>query len=315
MNDKPARSDEDVTRRAMNKLWKCCLFLLAASCLSAQTTIQYSYDEAGRLIAADYGGGNAIAYTYDLAGNLLRRDVTSGAPFATVSAASFEPNAPLAAEMIVSGFGLGLATGIDVGRTIPLPTELLGTSVDVTDSQGVTRPAPLFFVAPGQINYMIPEGTALGAAKVLVTSGAGGSSQGVLDIELVAPSLFAANEAGVGVAAAVAQRFVDGVPVSFQNIFTSAPRGSREAVAIDLGPESDRVILLLFGSGIRFGGTIRATIGGQQMPLLDFAPSQEFVGLDQVNVDLLRTLIGAGEVDIVLTVDNKTANTVTLNIQ
>ena len=51
------------------------------------------------------------------------------------------------------------------------------------------------------------------------------------------------------------------------------------------------------------------------MPVLGFAKSQEFVGLDQVNVDLLRTLIGAGEVDIVLTVDNKTANTVTLNIQ
>ena len=60
---------------------------------------------------------------------------------------------------------------------------------------------------------------------------------------------------------------------------------------------------------------LEQTIGGQQMPVLGFAKSQEFVGLDQVNVDLLRTLIGAGEVDIVLTVDNKTANTVTLNIQ
>ena len=299
----------------MTRFSKLGLFLLFAGSLAAQQTVQYGYDAAGRLISASYDNGTAISYTYDAAGNLLRRDVTSGAPFATVSAASFEKNVPLAAEMIVSGFGLGLATGIDVGRTIPLPTELLGTSVDVTDSQGVTRPAPLFFVAPQQINYMIPEGTALGVATVLVTSGAGGSSEGVLNIELVAPSLFAANEGGVGVAAAVAQRFVDGVPVSFQNIFTSAPRGSREAVPIDLGPESDRVILLLFGTGIRFGGTIRAAIGGQQMPVLGFAKSQEFVGLDQVNVDLLRTLIGAGEVDIVLTVDNKTANTVTVNIQ
>ena len=51
------------------------------------------------------------------------------------------------------------------------------------------------------------------------------------------------------------------------------------------------------------------------MPVLGFAPSQEFVGLDQVNVDLLRTLIGAGEVEIVLTADGKQANTVTVNIQ
>ena len=129
----------------MTRFSKLGLFLLFAGSLAAQQTVQYGYDAAGRLISASYDNGTAISYTYDAAGNLLRRDVTSGAPFATVSAASFEKNVPLAAEMIVSGFGLGLATGIDVGRTIPLPTELLGTSVDVTDSQGVTRPAPLFF--------------------------------------------------------------------------------------------------------------------------------------------------------------------------
>ena len=86
------------------------LVTVLLSSVQAQT-VNYTYDDAGRLTGVDYGDGKAIAYTYDLAGNLLRRDVTSGAPFATVSAASFAPNAPLAAEMIVSGFGLGLATG------------------------------------------------------------------------------------------------------------------------------------------------------------------------------------------------------------
>ncbi len=36
----------------------------------------------------------------------------------------------------------------------------------------------------------------------------------------------------------------------------------------------------------------------------------DFFGLDQVNVRIPRSLIGRGEVDIVLTVDGKVANTV-----
>ena len=36
-------------------------------------TINYEYDRAGRLIAADYAGGNRLSYTYDNAGNLLGR--------------------------------------------------------------------------------------------------------------------------------------------------------------------------------------------------------------------------------------------------
>ncbi len=143
------------------------------------------------MIAADYGGGNAINYTYDPAGNLLRREVTSTAAFASVSSASFAPGQALAAEVIAAGFGPGLASGVAVATETPLPTELLGTRVEVTDSQGVTRAAPLFFVSPGQINYLIPEGTALGSATVKVTSGAGGVIIGVLNIESVAPSLYA----------------------------------------------------------------------------------------------------------------------------
>jgi uncharacterized protein (TIGR03437 family) len=43
-------------------------------------------------------------------------------------------------------------------------------------------------------------------------------------------------------------------------------------------------------------------------------PQSEFVGLDQVNVILSRALIGRGAVTVVLTVDGKVANTVTITI-
>jgi len=44
---------------------------------SASTTISYTYDNAGRLTQANYGG-KTIAYTYDNAGNLTQRQAVGG---------------------------------------------------------------------------------------------------------------------------------------------------------------------------------------------------------------------------------------------
>ena len=86
---------------------------------------------------------------------------------------------------------------------------------------------------------------------------------------------------------------------------------------INLGPESDQVIVLLFGTGIRGRSSpsnVRVTIGGVNADVLFAGPQGVFAGLDQLNVRIPRSLIGRGEVDAVLTVDGKTANTVRLNI-
>ena len=48
------------------------LFLLSSASLAQQIT--YSYDLAGRLVAANYGNSSELRYTYDEAGNLLRVD-------------------------------------------------------------------------------------------------------------------------------------------------------------------------------------------------------------------------------------------------
>ena len=52
---------------------------LAGLASSFADTVNYSYDDSGRLIKVDYSNGQSIRYTYDKAGNLLSRQVASPA--------------------------------------------------------------------------------------------------------------------------------------------------------------------------------------------------------------------------------------------
>jgi len=53
-----------------------------------------------------------------------------------------------------------------------------------------------------------------------------------------------------------------------------------------------------------------AQIDGVPSEVSFAGPQGVFIGLDQVNLPLARSLAGIGEVDITLTVDGKTSNTV-----
>ncbi|MCI0363865.1 MAG: hypothetical protein L0219_08290, partial [Phycisphaerales bacterium] len=93
------------------------------------------------------------------------------------------------------------------------------------------------------------------------------------------------------------------------------------AIPIDLGPETDQVFLILFGTGLRFRSSLSAVntqIGGPNGvdAQVTFVGAQGgFVGLDQVNVRLSRSLGGRGEVDVALTLDGQAANTVKVTLK
>jgi virginiamycin B lyase len=237
---------------------------------------------------------------------------------ASVSAASFTQG-DIAAESIVAAFGSRLAIATEAATTLPLPAELAGTKVSVRDSAGAQRDAPLFFVSPSQVNYLVPAGTASGAATITIAGGDGRISIGTAQIAAVGPGLFSANADGRGVAAANVLRVrADNSQIYEQPaaVFDAA-QNRFVARAIDLGPEGDRVFLIFFGSGLRFRSSLSAVtakIGGVDAAV-SFAGAQgDFVGLDQVNVLLPRSLVGRGEVDVVVIVDGRVANTVTVKI-
>jgi len=237
----------------------------------------------------------------------------------SVSAASYDATA-LAPLSIASAFGEKLASATAQATALPLPTILAGTTVRVIDSLGVERTAPLFFVSPWQVNYLLPAGTALGQARVIVTGSDGVPRSGTAVVERLAPGLFSANSSGQGVAAAVAFRRTGSGAESTQLVF-QCPGGAGTCVPdpIDLGPEGDEVYLLLYGTGIRGRsslGAVSVKIGGVAVPVSYAGDQMQYVGLDQINAGPLpRSLTGRGKVQILLVVDGEPANLVTAAIQ
>ncbi|MGH7817133.1 MAG: hypothetical protein ACREOR_07070, partial [Candidatus Binatia bacterium] len=174
------------------------------------------------------------------------------------------------------------------------------------------------FVSPGQINYQIPRGTANGAATMTVTSGDGTLSVGTAPIANVAPGLFTANADGKGVPAGYVLRIRADNSQSVEPLSRFDTAQNRfVAVPIDLGPATDQVFVILFGTGIRYRSSLSAVsvrLGGENATVLFVGAQGDFVGLDQLNVQVPRTLAGRGEIDWTLTADGKTANTVRINI-
>lgn len=255
------------------------------------------------------------------AGGLEYKITQAGTATAT-SAASFDTSA-LASESIATALGVSLAATTEAASTATLPTSLGGTAVSVTDGKGVQRPAPLFFVSSGQVNYQIPPDTMPGLAIVTITSASGNIATAETQIERVAPGIFSANATGQGVAAAVALR----VKADGRQFFESVSQFDEMAKQfvprpIDLGPDlgnaSDRVFLLLFGTGWRFRSNlnnVQVMVGGVNVATVYAGAQGGFVGLDQMNIELPRTLIGQEDVDVVVIVDGKTANTVKINLK
>ena len=284
-------------------------------------------------------GGTMLAYnrrvpTYDAAGNLVK-DFNKN-DFRQIFLTSFPDNnrngvvdaiedgviknaagylaGTVAPDSWASVFGVNsdLAEKLLVASTTPLPNILGNVKVDVTDSAGTTRAAQIYFVHPDQVNFIVPPATKAGAAIVKVTTYQSKTYSIPVAIQIVAPGLFTANSTGKGVPSALAVRVAGGKQTT-ENIFTCA--ATCTATPIDLGPTTDDVILSLYGTGIRGAKTVTATIGGVNADVLGFAAQGQYDALDQVNVRIPRSLIGKGDVNVILTVDGYKANVPTIKVK
>jgi uncharacterized protein (TIGR03437 family) len=200
----------------------------------------------------------------------------SAASVTSVNAASFL--GPLAPGSIAAAFGTNLATQTVAAQTLPLPVQLGGTSLRIVDATGASHQAPLFFVSAGQINYLIPDGVALGAAQITVTSSNGTVSTGQSQIAAESPAVFSTTYNGRGLP--VALTTFDGV--KFDPVVN--PDGS--ARAVNCGTANRPNYLLLFGTGLRRAGNVKVRIGGIEVTPTFAGAQGSLAGLDQINVML-----------------------------
>jgi uncharacterized protein (TIGR03437 family) len=236
-------------------------------------------------------------------------------PTLTVVSAANPDAEALSPGGLASAYGLNLATGSPGATPLPLPTAFGGTSVSILDSSGAVTSAPLLYVGPKQVNFLIPATVAAGAATVTVTNGNGLQSAANVQIVAVAPGLFQLNAAGL--AAAYVIIYHPDQTTTFEPLYSVNSAGSVVPARVSLGSAGDLPYLFLFGTGLQAAGTngVTVSVDGVNCKVAYAGVQGGFAGEDQVNVLLPQSLKGTGAVNIFLTANGIPANTVNITIQ
>jgi uncharacterized protein (TIGR03437 family) len=241
---------------------------------------------------------------------------STAVPLPAVTNAASDGLGNLAPEEVASLSGVTGLTGDTSGQP-PLQTSLGGVAVKITDSAGTARSALLYgvFASAGQINLAIPGDAAAGLAALALARADGTTVATAINIAGIAPGIFTANANGQGVfAGQVIHVHADGSQTIADSSVWSASVNAFAANPIGVGPVGDRVVLVLYGTGIRHAASVTAAINGTAAPVLFSGAQGQFPGLDQINIELPRTL-AAGPATLTITADGQTANPVTLAVQ
>lgn len=240
-------------------------------------------------------------------------------PVTTVSGANYEKIA-VAPESIVAAFGAKLATtslaATDVDPATPqieLPTNLAGTMVQVDG-----KFAGILYVSPTQVNFVIPVGTQPGTVPVKIISGDSTESNGTVTIASFSPAIFTFNGDGSGVAAADIVRVKADGTQTHESLANFNPATNRFITRpINFGPATDRIFLEIFLTGIRgiidpnadgnLNEYVQVIIGGQALTPSYAGRQGFFAGVDQINVELPRTLNGKGKMNLAIHARSGTA--------
>lgn len=217
-----------------------------------------------------------------------------------VNSASF--NSPVASNSIATIFaaqGQSLTSATASATGLPLPTNLAGTQVLINNT-----PAELFYVSPGQINFLMPRVNA-GAVSILILGASGERTEGSA-LTGPNPAIFTATANGNGVAAA--QVTSDGR--LYQRIYDN----NRVAVPVSVSNGGLPNYLVLYGTGLRDQPALEVRIGGQLCQVTYSGAHPSLPGVDQLNVRLPENLRGAGTVTIVVSAAGFVSNFAQVNI-
>ena len=213
--------------------------------------------------------------------------VAAAQDLAVVSSGAFR-SGPLSPGSIVTAFGQNLAGSQPAEIPIPLATELVGTSVRITDSAGVQLLCGLYFVSPTQINFVIPDEAALGSAVITVLRDGQEAASGPVTLEGVAPEFYAlGGNLGIGAMFRIAADGTQSTVRLFEFV-----NGEVVSTAFSLGPSGDQLLLVLLGTGYRGSEVAEMRIGSallesNALPTLFTGELQGLPGIDQVISNVL----------------------------
>lgn len=211
-------------------------------------------------------------------------------PVAVVNAASFV--ATIAPGGIASVFGSDLASNTVTAGDLPLPYGIAGTSVAVGG-----EPAPIYFVSPGQINFVVTPGADAGTITIMREGSASASITATAALN--SEGLFT-----LGNTSAAAAIHADGSVIGPMN---PAHRG-------------ETIALFGTGKGVRNPAILIpevlpvVMVGGASARVQYFNAAPIFPGMDQLNITIPADAQVGMAVPVVVQLGSFTSNIVTLAI-
>ena len=280
----------------------------------------FGEDEAGEIYFAE----SSVVYRIE-----VPRPLPQISENGVVSAASFEVGSGLAPGSLSTVFGVGLATTIEAAWGLPLPNELGGGSMTFNG----TVPAPQIFASPGQRNFQLPwELNGLSEARVSVTVENETSPEVVVPLASASPAVFTLNESGQAAALIALGPQV----IARRGRGFAGPRVVAAPVGGFIGSRPARAgeVLEIFATGLgpvtnppQTGAgalaypvsvtvePVSVRIGDEPMRVTFAGLAPAFVGLYQVNVELVGDIASGDAVPLVVEVAEVESNTTFVAIE
>ena len=220
-----------------------------------------------------------------------------------VNAASFQPGT-LAPDSLATILGVDLG-----GRDSDV-------SVSLRDSLGVEHSLQLLYGGPGQLNCVLPRGSAMGDATLTVHRAGWPDAEAAQSMAAVSPGLFTLNASGLAAASLV--RGKAGQQTSWESVFEVDDTGIVVARPIAFAADDEVLTLVLYCTGVRGRTTqerVAVQLGDISLAVSYAGPQVQYPGLDQINVTVPRSLAGAGVVSVRVDVNGSASNVASLTFR
>jgi uncharacterized protein (TIGR03437 family) len=245
-------------------------------------------------ITATYNGTSSAAVTVSVTAS-GSGSASAPAISSVTNGASFKQG--FAPGSVLSVFGTGLAPSIQTASSVPLPLSTSGVAVLVN---GIA--APLYYVAPGQLNVQIPYETVAGGSEEISINNNGKVTTQTFQVATAAPGIFT-NSAGALVPTASAAL---GQEIAF---YITGAGAVSPAISDGTAP-ADSTALADLPKPLQ---STSVTIGGAAATIDFIGIPWGLVGVTQINVQVPNN-IATGAQAVVVTVDGVASPPATLTI-